>query len=371
MLTPTSTPSPKQTVSDAPSEPSLAERYRELSLAEPRLRQREAAQRLGCSEGALVACQLGTPQCVRLSERWLDLLRDLEAAGPLMALTRNEHAVIEKTGHYRNVTPEAGGAMGQVLGDGIDLRLFLRSWGAGFAYAAPTAHGPRQSLQFYTRGGEAIHKIFETEQTDRAAFAEVIARYLHADQTSPFGAAGATAIPGADEPPAPERPDAEVDRDQLLAGWEALTDTHQFFGLLRRVGATRTQALRLGAPRWAERVRLGSWRTLLERAAADHLKLMVFVGSRGVMEIHTGPIEQVKAVGEWFNILDPGFNLHLFEPGVSEAWVVRKPADGITVSSLELYDRTGSVVALFFVKRREGEPAPEGWTRLLDELERA
>jgi len=367
MLTPP-TASPKHTPSDASAGPSLAERYRELSLAEPRLRQREAAERLGCSEGALVACQLGTPQCTRLDERWLDLLRDLEAAGPLMALTRNEHAVIEKTGHYRNVTPEAGGAMGQVLGDGIDLRLFLRSWGAGFALAAPTPHGPRQSLRFYTRGGEAIHEIFETDATDRAAFAEVIARYHHAEQTSPFDAAGAI---GADEPPAPERPDAEVDRAQLLAGWEALTDTHQFFGLLRRVGATRTQALRLGAPRWAERVRLGSWRTLLERAAADRLKLMVFVGSRGVMEIHTGPIAQVKAVGDWYNILDPGFNLHLFEPGVSEAWVVRKPAEGIVVSSLELYDRAGGVVALFFVKRKEGEPAPEAWTVLLDQLERA
>ncbi|HTV23945.1 MAG TPA: ChuX/HutX family heme-like substrate-binding protein [Polyangiaceae bacterium] len=359
-----STSTPETSSPSAASASSLAERYRELSLAEPRLRQREAAERLGCSEGALVACRLGTPECVRLNEQWLDILRDLEAVGPVMALTRNEHAVIEKTGRYRNVTPEAGGAMGQVLGDEIDLRLFLRSWGAGFAYAAPTAHGTRQSLQFYTRSGEAIHKVFETAETDRAAFAEVIARYRHPEQHSPFDGAVA------DEPPAPERPDAEVDRARLLAGWEALTDTHQFFHLIRRVGASRTQALRLGAPRWAERVQLGAWRALLERAAAEHLKLMVFVGSRGVMEIHTGPIHQVKAVGEWFNILDPGFNLHLFEPGVSEAWVVRKPAEGIVVSSLELYDRTGGVIALFFVKRKEGEPAPEAWTQLLAELPR-
>ena len=344
---------------------SLAERWSALSRAEPGLRQRDVAQRLGCSEGALLATQLGTPGCVRLRESWLEMLQDLEAAGPLMALTRNENAVIEKTGRYRNVTPEAGGAMGQVLDDGIDLRLFLRSWGAGFAHTSSTPHGERRSLQFYTRGGEAIHKIFETADTDHAAFGAVIDRHRHASQESPFDS-GAS-----DDPPATEKPDAAIDRAQLLAGWEALTDTHQFFGLLRRVGASRTQALRLGAPRWAERVQLGSWRALLERVAADASKLMVFVGSRGVMEIHTGPIHQVKAVGDWFNILDPGFNLHLFEPGVHEAWVVRKPAEGIIVSSLELYDRAGAVVALFFVKRKEGEPAPEAWTHLLAELPRA
>jgi len=357
----TSTPEPSPLA--APS--SLAERWSALSQAEPGLRQRDVARRLGCSEGELIATQLGTPRCVRLRESWLELLADLEAAGPVMALTRNEHAVIEKTGRYRNVTPEAGGAMGQVLDEGIDLRLFLRSWGAGFAYTSPTPHGERQSLQFYTRGGEAIHKIFETADTDRAAFRAVLERHRHASQENPFES-GAR-----DDTPATEKPDTEVDRTQLLAGWEALTDTHQFFGLLRRVGATRTQALRLGAPRWAERVQLGAWRTLLERAASDALKLMVFVGSRGVMEIHTGPIHTVKAVGDWFNILDPGFNLHLFEPGVHEAWVVRKPAEGIVVSSLELYDRTGSVVALFFVKRKEGEPAPQAWTELLAELPRA
>ena len=83
---------------------SLAERWVELSEREPRLRQRDAADRLGCSEGALVASQLGGEGFVRLKESWFELLKDFESLGRVMALTRNPHCVIEKVGVYQHVT---------------------------------------------------------------------------------------------------------------------------------------------------------------------------------------------------------------------------------------------------------------------------
>lgn len=349
---------------------SLARRWEELAAAEPRLRQRDAAQRLGSSEGQLVASQLSSGRAVRLQSRWLDLLRDFEALGQVMALTRNPHCVIEKTGIYGNVSSESGGHVGQVLGadeeqpSGVDLRLFLRGWSAGFACFGPD--GTRRSFQFFSPGGQAIHKVHLLGRRSQAAFDLLVDTYALAHQTDPFDASVV------DPTPPTAKPDDQMDTETLLAGWEALQDTHDFFHLLRRTGATRTQALRLGSPRWAERVRLGSWRRALRVARDARLPLMAFVGNAGVLQIHTGPVRNLVGVDEWFNVMDPGFNLHLHEPGVAEAWVVRKPARGAIVESLELYDAQGRTVALLFVKRSgDGEPAPAAWRQVLSALPRA
>jgi putative hemin transport protein len=344
---------------------SLAQRWAALSDKNPHLRQREAAAQLGVSEGRLVASRLGSSNAVVLAPRWLELLSDMEAVGPVMALTRNAHCVIEKIGFYRNVSPQAGGAMGQVLDEGIDLRLFLNSWGSGFACRVQSEHGPKRSLQFYSPGGEAVHKIHLTADSNGAAFDDLVSRYAQSDQVDPFDPAAV------DPPPPSEKPDDEVDVEALLSGWEGLVDTHEFFMLLRRVGATRTQALRLGSPRWAERVELGSWRHALDEENLAELPLMAFVGSRGVIQIHTGKASKSFATGDWFNVTAPGFTLHLCETGVAEAWVVRKPTEGVVVTSLELYDAQGRTVALFFAKRPEaGQPPPARWTDTLASLAR-
>ena len=97
---------------------------------------------------------------------------------------------------------------------------------------------------------------------------------------------------------------------------------------------------------------------------------MIFVGSPGVIQIHSGPVETLKEVGPWFNVLDPGFNLHLLTGAIASAWVVRKPtADGI-VTSLEIFDDQNSQIALMFGVRKEGQPEREDWRALTESLER-
>jgi putative hemin transport protein len=40
---------------------------------------------------------------------------------------------------------------------------------------------------------------------------------------------------------------------------------------------------------------------------------MVFVGSPGCIQIHSGPVKNIKVMNEWLNVLDPDFNLHVRE----------------------------------------------------------
>src|SRR3989344_2614328 len=138
-------------------------------------RARAPAETLGLSEGAAVAAHAGEHghplKAQPLQGSWLELLQSLEACGPLMALTRNEGTVHEKTGVYTHVS--ATGPVGIALGEDIDLRLFFAQWHAGFAVtelANDPAKPPSRSLQFYNAQGRAVHKIFTRDATDLAAF---------------------------------------------------------------------------------------------------------------------------------------------------------------------------------------------------------
>lgn len=68
----------------------LYQDWQRLRAAQPGLRAREAAARLGVSEAELTASRLGV-DAVRLRTDWAKLLPALGELGYIMALTRNEH----------------------------------------------------------------------------------------------------------------------------------------------------------------------------------------------------------------------------------------------------------------------------------------
>lgn len=273
-----------------------------------------------------------------------------------MALTRNADAVHEKTGTYGAL--QGGAHVGLFLGEEIDLRLFLGRWRHAWAVQAPAG---RRSLQFFGRDGAAVHKVFATEATDLDAWLRLVAGHAASEADPP---ASVEPLASAKQP----KPDAAVDVARFLAGWDGLRDTHHFHGLLLRHGLTRTQALRLAGPGRARPVAAGSLRAVLEAAAAAVLPVMVFVGNPGCIQIHTGPVQTLRAAGEWFNVLDPGFNLHLRETAIDTAWVVAKPTDDGQVTSLELFDARGETIATLFGKRKPGQREDPAWRALLERL---
>jgi putative hemin transport protein len=323
-----------------------------------KIRQRDAAGLLGVSEGELLATGVGAG-VTRLAGDMREVLKRTPALGRVMALTRNESCVHEKTGVYENL--DASGMMGLALGEDIDLRLFFRHWQNGFAVTEPGTHGPMQSLQFYDAGGRAVHKIFLKEGADGAAYERIVRDFAAPEQVP-----GLDVTPGTE--PDRERADDAVDRAGLRAAWSTLKDTHDFFGMLKKFGVTRTQALRLAGDEYAYPVALDAVRRLLEDVAATGLPIMIFVGNPGCIQIHTGQVKNVKVMDHWLNVLDPGFNLHLRADHVATAWVVKKPTvDGI-VTSLELFDPGGATIAMLFGKRKPGSPEMPAWQATVERL---
>jgi putative hemin transport protein len=111
-----------------------------------------------------------------------------------------------------------------------------------------------------------------------------------------------------------------------------------------------------------------AFRRLLELAAQDGLPIMIFVGNPGCIQIHSGPVHNIKIFGEWVNVLDDGFNLHVTEPSIASAWISRKPTRNGVVTGVEFYDAEGEQIATLFGKRATGEGESVRWRGILDAL---
>jgi putative hemin transport protein len=336
----------------------LRDAHKALKERAPGIRTRDAARELGVSEAELVACRIGDG-VTRLEPEFGDILRGMPAAGEVMVLTRNEHCVHEKHGTFGNVS--IGPGMGVVVNHEVDLRLFMGHWRYGFVVMEEAASGSRTSLQVFDIDGTAVHKIYLTAKSDTASFAALVARFQSAEQSPEVEIAP---LP----PRLPDRPDGDIDTVNFHKHWRALQDTHDFFGLIQEFGVGRRQAMRLAEREFAYRVAPVSLRHALEAAAATKTSIMCFVGNPGCIQIHTGPVETLKTVGPWFNVLDPTFNLHLREDAIDQAWVVRKPTRDGVVTSLELFDESGFCFAQFFGERKPGKKELEEWRTIIADL---
>ncbi len=322
---------------------------------EKKLRNRDAAAAIGITEGEAIAACIGV-EAIRLLPRFVELFEEVPLLGPVMALTRNDSAVHEKDGAYQKMSHN--GHVGLALGEAIDLRIFYSQWRFACAVIEEIARGAektwQKSLQFYDLHGEAVHKVFLREHSDHEAFDALVARWRDPEQQP-----GMTVEPV--PPAAIDTPDSEIDVDGFRAAWKGMTDTHQFFGLLRDFGVSRTQALRLAPPQFVRQVDNNATRTILEQAAASALPIMVFVANRGMIQIHSGAVANVKVMSPWLNVLDPGFNLHLREDLIASSWVVSKPTSDGEVTSLELFNHEGNTIAMLFGVRKPGQPELAAW----------
>jgi len=324
---------------------------------ERKLRNREAAQALGISEGEAIANAVGR-EAIRLRGPFHEIIAAIPKLGRVMALTRNESTVHEKIGSYENVSYDH---VGMVLGRDIDMRIFYSHWKHGYAVTEQSEKGTQRSLQFYDASGNAIHKIHLKEFSSLEGWQWLIEAFEHPDQS-----------PGQAVSPLPKpehtKPDSEIDSHGFAHAWLAMKDTHDFFTVLRKFGVSRIQGMHLAPAGFADRTSNRAVKTMLETAAADGTSIMCFVGNPGNIQIHTGPIKNVVEMGTWINVMDEGFNLHLRMDLIAESWIVKKPTDDGIVTSLELYDADGELMAQFFGERKPGKPELEAWRNIVAAL---
>jgi putative hemin transport protein len=290
----------------------------------PKMRERDIAARLGISEAALVAAEVGLT-AVRIDGSANRFLERAEA-----------------------------------LGENIDLRIFPGTWAHGFAVTKTDGEQVRRSLQFFDKAGTAVHKVHLRPASNLEAYEAIVADFRLEDQSQDFVAV-------VSEKTVETGP---VDVAALRESWSAMTDTHQFFGMLRKLKIARQDAVRSVGEDFAHEVRADAVGELLRLAAERGTDIMCFAGNHGAIQIHTGPVVNLQPMGPWLNVLDPTFHMHLRTDHIAECWVVRKPTSGGHVTSLEAYDASGEMIVQFFGKRKEGMGEREDWRGLLADLPR-
>lgn len=351
----------ESTIEQVKNRESLSGKWDKLKDENPKLRTKDVADRLGVSEAELVASKCDGNSVIRLTSDWAGIFNGLEALGKIMALTRNESAVHEKNGVYQNVSFK--GHAGLVLDENIDLRVFHKRWGFGFAVPVENPRGILHSLQFFDKTGAAVHKIYVKDESKLDIYRDLVEKYRDTDQTT---------FIETEEKVAEQKTISleEIDKEKLLDEWANLKDTHDFYPLLRKYKAERTGALELAEKRFTTRLPNSATRLMLQIASEKEVPIMVFVGNRGMIQIHSGPVKKIKVMDNWLNVLDPDFNLHLREDHILKTWIVEKPTEDGTVTSLEIFANENRPIATFFGARKPGMPELESWREITEELKK-
>ncbi|MEL6690023.1 MAG: ChuX/HutX family heme-like substrate-binding protein [Pseudomonadota bacterium] len=322
-----------------------------------KMRDRDLADKLGISEAALVAAHIGygvTP----INAHPDALMPAISELGEVMALTRNASAVHERVGTYGDYHSNPHASM--VVGEEIDLRIFPRHWVHGFAIEHETEKGMRRTLQVFDAAGDAVHKVFLREGSNTAAWDGVVQKLATVQSSA--------ALDVADRAPTEAPKSNPAKRDILLNEWARMTDTHQFMRLTSKLGMNRLGAYReVAGTDWVRPIDHSAMGQLLTAVSEAGQQVILFVGNRGNIQIHWGPLEKIVPMGPWQNVMDPRFNLHLRDDHVAEVYAVRKPTKRGEALSVEAFDANGMLIFQVFGRRTEADDLT-GWSRILADL---
>lgn len=329
----------------------LWQRYQDVKASGAAKYARDIAAVMGVSEAELTAARVGH-DAVRLQDNARAILASLEKVGETKCICRNEYAVHEQVGAFTH--QHLDGHAGLVLNPrALDLRLFLSQWASAFH----VNDGGRESIQFFDPHGDAVLKVYTTNNTDSEAWQALIAEQ-----------AQSTPAPLAVRPVENARYADTADGAALEKEWRAMTDVHQFFALLRKYNLSRQQAFRLVNDDLACRIDTDALPRLLETLQRDGNEFMIFVGNRGCVQIFTGVLEKLTPMRGWINIFNSAFTLHLREETIDEVWVTRKPTVDGHVTSVELFAKDGTQIAQLYGQRSEGHPEQQRWRTQVDSL---
>lgn len=333
------------------------EDIRSAVAASPKTRERDMADKLGIAEAELVAAYAGD-SAMAVTAHPDAVMALAQRLGEVMALTRNASCVHEKVGAYDNYHPGDHAAM--VLTEDIDLRIFPSHWRHAFLMKKPVKTGVRRSIQVFDAAGDAVHKIFLRDGSDLEAWR---AAWTSAESQPQMQTV--TVDPRKEPEGAKSAPQK---LDILRKEWARLTDTHQFLRLCAKLKMNRLGAYRIAGDPFVRALDPSAVDSMLRRLAETGTEVMIFVGNRGCIQIHTGPVVTLHPMGPWQNVMDPGFNLHLRLDHVTEVWAVEKPTQRGPALSVEAFDADGSLIFQVFGIGKEGRDSRPAWKAIVENL---
>lgn len=356
----------------------LWQRYQREKAKTPMLFPTEGAKLLGISELTLL---LASPFTQYIGTDCPAVLAQLEQFDELLSIVRNDNAVHEKIGQYKNLKISPKMALMVNVG-GLDLRYFMSHWQHMLALTdTNNPDKPTYSIQFFDECGNAINKVFLQSTTPEQItlwqnMIETAAKQAstYVDLESPENNKNSqiclekNAANTSDWQQKTLDPDAIVSLQQQ---WQAMTNIHQFHGILQNLGIDRASSYHYAPQNQAIALQPNAVEAMLNLVKQQDCPLMTFVGNTGVVQIQTGKVSHIKRMGDWINILDKDttqFTLHLNDTAIRQLWVVKRPTSDGIVTCVEVFDQAGNTIVSFFGQRLEGETELASWRQVTDDL---
>lgn len=336
----------------------LKSKWKQLQAAEPDLLTDELAKRIGVTELELVAARVGSG-VIRLAEdAIIDIFSVLPEVGRVMVFASNSACRYMKKGWFDGVL--LGKTSGEVIGGAIDLRLYFEHFKYAFIVKEKMHGVLHESLQFFDIDGTAVVKIYKIEQTNTKLWQRLVNTFSSLDQ-NPYVFVNDASQSG------PGIASHKVDTQSLLCSWcKNCICPYETHGLLKAYNVSRLQSLRLLGKQFAQKADDYTAEFILYKAAQTGLPIKITTESSGLIQAHSGVINNFKKVGWWINVLEEDFNLHLRYDLIAETWVVKKPTTAGTVTSVEMYDDKGQQIISFYGQSMPGRPEMAAWTELAD-----
>jgi len=277
-------------------------------------------------------------------------------------VTRNESAVLEKKGYFRGLIFNTSNGLhtGQFTG-AIDLRLLLNNWHYGFLVIEERHIDRNKSLQFFDSKGQAVLKIYMTQNSKERGFAKLIAHFISSQQPSYLDITK-------EKDSQQLSSEQDIEWRKVCNNWQKTQNSHDFFQLLIGAKVTRQQAYDIVGRDLAYEIVPSALQHLCEVALNEQQPLALAVGNKGSMQLHNGTIQKANEYGRWFNILNENFNLHINTHRLTQAWVVRKPHQDGPITSVEFFDDNDHLALQISIERKEGIPEPTQRRKLVAQL---
>lgn len=334
----------------------LKEKWEDLTRRFPKIRVKNAAEKLGVSEVELLATNLDNG-VTQLNPDFKEIISSLKNFGEVNIVSRNNDCIAETKGTFENFILDDSNS-GKIVSGNLNLNLFFNEW--KFAFAVDDEEG--KSIQFFNHQGNAVLKVYLTAESDETKFEELTLKFK-----------SETKIPELeiedDSKEVEVKTDEDVDKTGLGQDWKNMENLDDFDILLKKYGISKTQAYRLAPEQdFAKKISNKRVVKLLDDASKSDFPLTIVVKNKGVSQSNAVEVQNTMWHGSWKNIMNPDFNLHLDIDAISELWVVRKPTNTGIITSVEAFNNYGECIVQFYGNGESGVPELNEWRKLVYDL---
>jgi putative hemin transport protein len=159
--------------------------------------------------------------------------------------------------------------------------------------------------------------------------------------------------------------DIEIKRFQT--DWDQLHNIADFYDLLKgyALDELRVQAFELAGKSRAYRLQQNSIEELLTVVAQEGIATKIIVGNSACVQIYSGKIQHLVRHGQWFNVLDPSFNLHLDTTQIAQVWLIQRPSKYGQITAIEAFDAQEKSMLMMFGMMDYTQVESDAWREVV------